>query len=467
MEKVVERNQNLVRVQRGGREIFVAEPLASLTSLGVVGWLALVVGLIAAGGWSVLTIRFVRSVRQAPELSARIDHDEEGLEFSPAEVTAIVPVRNEEASIGACLSYLASQRDLRKAIVVDDGSTDGTRREVENYIAGRLLPYPLPPSGPHLTVELLEGERKAGFGGKPLACQAGAARAASEWLLFIDADTHLYPGALLSALVFAKSGGFDAVSGVGEIRCPWLWDKLGTPFVFALLNSLFRISDVNDPAKKDAAYFYGSFILIKRSSYMAIGGHATVSGELVEDKALGAVAKQSGLRIAVVHAPGLISAEWAPGLRDWVRALQRVIVPTMRNSLGPSVAFCIALSLLVLGPPSLLLFAGVGASNWSYSLPFALGVFSFLPAMLLVGLAARFIGAGRLYSVLYIAPAAVVVVVLWVSLIKAWRGGTIEWRGRTVKLASPTGRRVTQHLQTSSTMKSDVSRGMEPTNEIE
>jgi cellulose synthase/poly-beta-1,6-N-acetylglucosamine synthase-like glycosyltransferase len=427
----------------------LTEPVTSLSALSL---LALAVGLSAAGGWSALTLRFVGGVRHAPELSGRIDHREAGLGFSPS-VTAIVPVRNEEDDIEECLSYLASQRDLQKAIVVDDGSTDGTKREVEGYIAGGL-------SGPRLPVELLEGEDKAGFGGKPLACQAGATRAASEWLLFLDADTRLYPGALSSALAFAQAKGLDAVSGVGEIRCSWLWDKLGTPFIIALLNALFRMSDVNDPAK-DAAYFYGSFVLIKRDRYMAVGGHASVAGEVVEDKALGAVAKQGGLRIALVHAPGLISAEWAPGLRNWVRALQRVLVPTMRKSLGPSLAFCIALSLLILGPPSLLLLpAGVGVGGF-YSLAFALGAFSFLLAMLLTGLAARFIGAGRLYSVLYIAPAAVVVAVLWVSLLKAWRGGTIEWRGRTVKFASPSGSGSGHDTtpQTSSAIRQQVRRG--------
>jgi cellulose synthase/poly-beta-1,6-N-acetylglucosamine synthase-like glycosyltransferase len=420
-----------------------------MTSLSDMGLLALAVGLSTAGGWSALALRFVGGVWHAPELSARIYDSEAGLEPSPI-VTAIIPVRNEEDDIGECLSYLASQRDLQKAIVVDDGSTDGTKKEVEGYIAGG-------PSGPHLPVELLEGKGKEGFGGKPLACQAGAARAASEWLLFIDADTRLHSGALFSALAFARSKGFDAVSGVGEIRCPWLWDKLATPFLLALLNALFRMSDVNDPAK-DAAYFYGSFVLIKRDRYVAIGGHASVAGEVVEDKALGAVAKQSGLRIALVHAPGLISAEWAPGLRNWVRALQRVLVPTMRRSLGPSLAFCIALSILILGPPVLLLFAGI-AGGGLYSLAFALGSFSFLLAMLLTGLAARFIGAGRLYSVLYVAPAAVVVAVLWVSLLKAWRGGTIEWRGRTVRFASPSGSGHDKTPQLSSAIKQQVRRG--------
>ena len=383
------------------------------------GWLAVAVGLAAAAGWSGLAIRFAQGVRGAPSLSATGDPAATGPGPRPS-VTAVVPVRNEAANIAECLSCLASQADLHEAFVVDDGSTDGTRGEVERFAASG-------PPGHSLPVVLLGGEGEAGFGGKPLACQAGADVATGEWLLFVDADTRLSTGALSSALALAGEKGLDALSAVGEIRCPRLWDRLGTPFVFALLNALFRMSDVNDP-ESDGAYFYGSFVLIRRERYAAIGGHASVAGELVEDKALGGVAKRAGLRIAVARAPGLISAEWAPGLRGWVRALQRVVTPTMRGVPGLSLAFCVAMGLLILAPPLLIL---AGPSPLSL----LLGVFSFLAAVLLTGLAAGLIGARRLYSVLYIVPAAVVAGVLWVSLFKAWRGGTIEWRGREVRLA--------------------------------
>lgn len=391
--------------------------------LSALPWLALAVGLAAAAGWSGLMVRFVQGVKGAPRLWPRTDLD--GAK-SPPKVTAVVPVRNEEANIGECLSHLASQGSLQKAIVVDDGSKDGTIREVEGYVVAGIPDRRLP-------VELLEGGDGAGFGGKPLACQAGADRATSEWLLFVDADTRLRPGALASALCLADERGLDAVSAVGEIRCPGPWDKLGTPFVFAILNALFMMRDVNDRGK-DAAYFYGSFVLIRRERYIAMGGHAAVAGEVVEDKALGALAKRAGLKIAVVRAPGLISAEWAPGLKNWVRSLQRVVAPTMRGTLGLSLGFCLALSLLILGPPLLLLIGPGG--GLLHLLAFTLGAFSFLLAALLTGLAARFIGAGWLYSVLYIVPAVAVVGALWVSLVKAWRGGTIQWRGRAVRLGS-------------------------------
>jgi glycosyltransferase involved in cell wall biosynthesis len=54
----------------------------------------------------------------------------------PPAVSAIVPARNEEASIGSCVLSLLEQDEYREVLVADDGSTDGTAAAVRQ-IAGR------------------------------------------------------------------------------------------------------------------------------------------------------------------------------------------------------------------------------------------------------------------------------------------------------------------------------------------
>jgi glycosyltransferase involved in cell wall biosynthesis len=90
-------------------------------------------------------------------------------------VSAIVPARNEEACLEACLESLVAQACVSfEIIVVDDGSTDRTREIAQSLPGVRVIdPGPLPP----------------GWSGKNNALVAGAAAARGEWLLFTDADT--------------------------------------------------------------------------------------------------------------------------------------------------------------------------------------------------------------------------------------------------------------------------------------
>jgi glycosyltransferase involved in cell wall biosynthesis len=95
-------------------------------------------------------------------------------------ITAIVPARDEEAVIAACVESLAKQSEITEIVVVNDQSSDGTAaivRGLATRIAKlKLLEAPDPPPG---------------WVGKNNALTLGARNATSEWLLFIDADVEL------------------------------------------------------------------------------------------------------------------------------------------------------------------------------------------------------------------------------------------------------------------------------------
>ena len=68
------------------------------------------------------------------------------------------------------------------------------------------------------------------------------------------------------------------------------------PVIFADLAASYRPSQVSNP-KSPAAAANGQYILITREAYNAVGGHAAIAGNLLEDVALVRAVKRSGRKI--------------------------------------------------------------------------------------------------------------------------------------------------------------------------
>ena len=185
--------------------------------------------------------------------------------------------------LGACLESLVAQAGVSfEIIVVDDASTDRTREIAQSF-----------PSS-------------ARGGCRPAACQAGRERT-MPWLpgaksltasgcLFTDADTVHLPGSLARAVAEARQHGARLLSYSPEQEVHGFWEKAVMPVIFAELAATYRPSLVSDP-RSPAAAANGQYILIAREAYDAIGGHAAVSGSLLEDVALAKAVKASGRKI--------------------------------------------------------------------------------------------------------------------------------------------------------------------------
>jgi glycosyltransferase involved in cell wall biosynthesis len=202
-------------------------------------------------------------------------------------ISIIVPARNEEASLTACLQSLVTQSGVAsEIIVIDDHSTDRTRAIAESFPGVRVLEAgPLP----------------QGWTGKNNAVTAGAHQAQGQWLLFTDADTVHLPGSLAGALREVQENGAEMLSYSPEQIAVTFWEMATLPVVFAELARQYSPSKVSDPASPLAAA-NGQYILIRRDAYYAVGGHTAIAADILEDVALARAVKNSGRKILFRYA---------------------------------------------------------------------------------------------------------------------------------------------------------------------
>lgn len=189
-------------------------------------------------------------------------------------VSIVVPARDEERSIEACVrSLLAQSVPEFEVIVVDDRSTDATGAILERlaHEDARLIVV--------RGVDLPEG-----WVGKPWALHQGAALAQGAWLLFTDADSVHAPHSVSSALAFARSRAADMVTISTEQVMITFAERAILPAILGLIFfAIGPFAAVNDATQPARALANGQYIAIARRAYDALGGHAALRAEILED----------------------------------------------------------------------------------------------------------------------------------------------------------------------------------------
>jgi glycosyltransferase involved in cell wall biosynthesis len=216
--------------------------------------------------------------RSLPAVSTQVPFPEN----SPPEVSIIIPARNEEASLGNCLASLTVQTGVAfEIIVVDDSSTDCTREIAQSFAGVKVIsPGPLP----------------EGWTGKNNAVVAGAKEALGNWLLFTDADTVHLPGSLARALDEARMQQAALLSYSPEQVAVTFAERAVMPVIFAELAVQYPPHKVREQSSGIVAA-NGQYILVRSEAYEAVGGHAAVATEILEDVALARLFRNAGQRV--------------------------------------------------------------------------------------------------------------------------------------------------------------------------
>jgi len=240
---------------------------------------------------------------------------------SAPKVTAIIPAKDEERTLAACLSSVCAQDypDL-EIIVVDDRSTDQTGAIAHDYAA----------KDARITVLEIES-LPVGWTGKTNALHQAVELASGEWYWFLDSDTQHAPENLSIVMEYARTQKAVMASLLPEMRCESFWENVVQPLAGIVLMQSYPLFRVNND-RSSLAFANGQYILIKRSAYDAIGGHRSVRDQFVEDIRLAERLKQEGYPIRVAVARGIGSTRMYSSLDQLIRGWSRILYDALGRS---------------------------------------------------------------------------------------------------------------------------------------
>jgi glycosyltransferase involved in cell wall biosynthesis len=342
---------------------------------------------------------------------------------SPPEVAVLLPVRDEQDNVAACLECLLGQTAPVRILVLDDGSTDRTRERAERVAASgaRVEIHAVPPPPP-------------GASGKVHALAFGLERlergptAAPPWILAIDADARPHRDALSRALAAAREHGLGALSLAARQRAPAVGEALLTPPIFALLDAL--LGDWRPAAAGHGQpVANGQFLLVDRGRLRRAGGFEAISGELLDDVALARRLADTGTAVGFWRARGLVEVRMYRGFVRTFGGWRRNLALLLDAGSAPgdaAVAACLA--------PALAAAAALAAGN----APAAL--IAWAGGVVASGLARAGSGSAVLWGLLYPLDAAALAA-CWTAARRDRRAGRLAtWRGRQLELPRVRGR---------------------------
>ena len=275
---------------------------------------AILIGI--CGAWVFLIKTMIDSFRLTPFL----DKFENTSKTSP-KVSIILPARNEEEFLGKCLNSLIVQDyNDYEIVVIDDSSEDKTAEIISEYAkkSSKVIP-------------VSARKKPEGWMGKNWACMEGYKKATGELLLFTDADTKHAKNVISLAVAHLNSFNLDALSTIPKMLTFDFWTNITLPMISTFLHTRFSALNVNNPKKK-TGYFFGSFFILKKSTYEDVGMHEGVKQEIIEDGALGKKVKEAGHKMKMVRGEHLVEAIWARDRITLWNALKRLMVPLYLQS---------------------------------------------------------------------------------------------------------------------------------------
>jgi chlorobactene glucosyltransferase len=331
-------------------------------------------------------------------------------------ISVLVPARDEEANIEACVrSLLAQNYPNFEVVVLDDHSSDDTypilcRLRDQDHRLRVLIGAELPPD----------------WYGKPFACWQLANAAQGEFLLMTDADCVFAPDTLLLAMGARQEQNADVVSLVPDLGGEGFWERLLIPVQYFVIFAFLPTPLIRTTPYPWFAAANGAFLFLSRETYFEVDGHRAVRQQLAEDVKFAQHVKRQGKSLWYGDGSRTYFVRMYDGLDAlWAGFAKNLFAAFSGNlALMLSVIF-VLLNLLVL-PPLWAIWGWMSHAAWT---PLPLGAYLGLAAVRL-GLTARFRRDSAGYALLNPLAWSLVIGIALTSAYRSLSGQGSAWKGR-------------------------------------
>ncbi len=375
--------------------------------------------------WVYFFLYMLRSLKKSPKLESFNHLQNRTNDNYLPKVSVILPARNEEKYISKCLDSLFEQDYPNfEIIAVNDSSSDKTAEIMYKYQNKSSI----------LTV-LNAGFKPAGWIGKNWACHQGYLRANGEIFLFTDADTIHSPSVLSLAIEHLIEQKLDALTVIPRLLCQDIWTKITLPLIWSISYVKYSPLRANNP-KATTGYFFGSFYVIFRKVYEAVGTHEAVKSEIVEDGALGGIVKKAKFNLRVVRGEHYVEAVWARDFSTLWHGLRRLMIPLYHQNRSNASLITIATFFLLLIPfISLFIFPFLSIMSNFNTLGKDILLLVILNTIALIVLSSAIqskyiLFNSSLYSLASPIAGTIICLAFLSSIIDAKKKEIIKWRGR-------------------------------------
>ena len=224
-------------------------------------------------------------------------------------VSVVLAARDEKERIERSVRCLLEQRNVDiEVVAVDDRSTDGTCEILQRVAA----------TDARLQV-LRVDELPEGWLGKPWALHRGAQEIRGDWVLFTDADAWMGPDVVRRAVDAAEARGVEHLSLLPGESDVTLWGRAS--LLSFSMGLIFFAAQANRGLP--VAVGVGAFNMVRTSAYRAIGGHAALRFDVIDDLKLGLLLLRGGFRSRCLGTRSGLEVRWAPTAGGIVRALEK------------------------------------------------------------------------------------------------------------------------------------------------